>query len=450
MKPLCAALLLCLSASAQESALQAEFRGEATRLSSSCSSITSFFSCAETLFTDHPLHIAAGSLAPQNGFGAGLAFVSHYTTPTWRNTFDLDAVASSNASWRAGFYMTSVHTPVHKITVTPAGAAPRRRIAPGESLTFHLYAESTALNQLFFYGLGPSTSNSARSLYGMTESIAGGNLVWPLLQRWNLSFYAEANGRFTSLRSPAALVSAAPGFASAPAYFQLGQGLRFRPSFASGYVQLNYQAGFQEFLTPSSSYSFHRFTADLDHRFPLYRTSRSTLPRDFNGPDECASSLSSLACPPLLPPPGPTRNLEGSFNLRLLLIDSLVPSGNAVPFFLQPTLGGSDINGNPLLASYPDYRFRAPNLLLLHAGFEHSLWGPFGAALGLDEGKVGLNPSNLGFSHLAHTYSAGLTLRAGGFPLVYLLFCWGGREGTHTIASMNTSLLGGSPRPSLF
>jgi hypothetical protein len=33
--------------------------------------------------------------------------------------------------------------------------------------------------------------------------------------------------------------------------------------------------------------------------------------------------------------------------------------------------------------------------------------------------------------------------------MVYLLFAWGG-DHNHTIASMNTSLLGGGFRPSLF
>jgi hypothetical protein len=41
-------------------------------------------------------------------------------------------------------------------------------------------------------------------------------------------------------------------------------------------------------------------------------------------------------------------------------------------------------------------------------------------------------------------------LRAGGFPQVFLLFAWGGHEGTHVIANVNTALLGGSNRPSLF
>lgn len=49
-----------------------------------------------------------------------------------------------------------------------------------------------------------------------------------------------------------------------------------------------------------------------------------------------------------------------------------------------------------------------------------------------------------------HSFSTGLTLCAGGFPQVYLLFSSGGNEGTHTIASMNNTLLGGSARPSLY
>jgi hypothetical protein len=31
-----------------------------------------------------------------------------------------------------------------------------------------------------------------------------------------------------------------------------------------------------------------------------------------------------------------------------------------------------------------------------------------------------------------------------------LLFAWGGHEGTHTVANISTSLLGGTSRPSLF
>jgi len=45
-----------------------------------------------------------------------------------------------------------------------------------------------------------------------------------------------------------------------------------------------------------------------------------------------------------------------------------------------------------------------------------------------------------------HSFASGLTLRAGGFPQDFCFFAWGGNEGTHTIANLNTSLLGGSGR----
>jgi hypothetical protein len=130
---------------------------------------------------------------------------------------------------------------------------------------------------------------------------------------------------------------------------------------------------------------------------------------------------------------------------------SMTSGGNLVPFYFQPTLGGADINGAPWLASYQDYRFRAPDVLVARESFEHSIgpW-PVGITLTADEGKVALTRGDLGSVSWKHSFASGLTLRAGGFPMVYLLFAWGGNEGTHTIANINTSLLGGSVRPSLY
>jgi hypothetical protein len=103
-----------------------------------------------------------------------------------------------------------------------------------------------------------------------------------------------------------------------------------------------------------------------------------------------------------------------------------------------------------MLPSYPDYRFRAPNLLLFRASIEHSIWGPIGAMFMADTGKVGLTRGELGFDHFRHSYGAGLTFRAGGFPFVQVLFAWGGGEGTHPIAAIAPGILGGGARPPLF
>ena len=111
--------------------------------------------------------------------------------------------------------------------------------------------------------------------------------------------------------------------------------------------------------------------------------------------------------------------------MRLLITESTASAGSIVPFYFQPTLGGSNINGNPWLSSYSDYRFRAPNTLLLREAFEHSIWGPIGFAFSADQGKVALERNDVDFNHLAHSYSVGLTLRAGGLPALSLAFAWG-------------------------
>jgi hypothetical protein len=226
-----------------------------------------------------------------------------------------------------------------------------------------------------------------------------------------------------------------------------------RPSFAAGHLQLDYLVNYQQYVAGNSTYSFRRFNTDVSHTFTLYKNYRPPVPKDFNGPEDCGASSSDddHKCPPVIPPSGTTRNLEGSINVRFLLSESIIPSGHTEPFYFQPTLGGSDINGNPALPSFQDYRFRAPNLMLFRASFEHSIYKlPIGVVLMLDEGKVADTRSGIDFSHLQHSYTAGLTLKAGGLPVVYLLFSWGGHEGTHTTGSINNSLLGAGARPSLF
>jgi hypothetical protein len=466
VRPLClaAVLLAAKAALAQETQLGADFRKEGEAIRKDCSSFSSLASCGEDLFTDHPLHIAVGSLAPQNGFGAGLAFVAHWTpNETWRLNWNVDAVATSNQSWRAGAYMTAVWDRHPGIVVNPGGTPGKKsNLKVTEYPTFHVFAQGESLNKLTYFGEGPNTREAFRSYYGMTQTVVGVNAVFPVIPKINMSLYAEANGRFVDIRGAHGLSSpsiddiygnlTAPGLFSQPAFAQFGEGVRIRPSFAGDHIRLNYYATFQEFIAGDSNFSFNRLTIDAGHEFPFYKNSRSFAALDHNGPDDCSISATVHTCPAV------TRNLEGSFNLRFIMNASFVPDafapfpplGHQVPFYFQPTLGGSDINGFTALGSYQDYRFRAANNILARASFEHSIWGPLGLTAMIDEGKVATNRGDLNFTHLLHTYSAGLTLRAGGFPMVYLMFSFGGHEGMHTSAIMNTSLLGGSARPSLY
>lgn len=454
---------------AQESPLHAELRGESERVSDACSTWTfkGAPGCAYTLFTDHPLHIAAGSMPPQNGFGLGAAFVWSKNTRNWRVNWDLDAVGATRAAWRAGAYVKIIHTPhpaTNPIVVIIPGQTKNKQgtTKPTASFThpysvFNLYAQSISLNQLSYFGLGNDTALSGKSVFGMTETIVGGSAIkpmyeWAAIRGLHLALLGEVNGRFVDIRgkhgqsTPSIETlyaeATAPGLTRQPGFLQLGEGVRITPTI--GNFELNYLAKFQQFIAPSNShFTFLRWTLDLNHTYYLYKRS-APASTETVGPDSCAPAGES--CPPI----PYTRNLNGSIGARVLLTESIASATNAIPFYFQPTLGGQDIDSALALGSYQDYRFRAPNLLLFQESFEHSVWGPLGLKLMADQGRVALARGDLGFNDLKHSFAAGLTLRAGGFPMVTLMYSWGGPEGQHTIANMNTSLLGGSSRPPLY
>jgi hypothetical protein len=416
--------------------------------------------CAEVLFTGQPLHIAVGSIAPQNGFGAGLAYVGHKDTANWAKSWSADAIGSSNGSWRAGLYLKFVDT-----HISPSDVQMGTKEANADDIqpyveypVYNLYAQSISLNKLTFFGEGPSSTRQGRSFYGMTEHVFGGNTIRPIYEKLNVSFVAEINGRLPDIRSSAGGDSpsietlytpvAAPGLVSQPFFLQPGIAVRMRPSAAHNLLHFNYSGAYQPFFdTKGSGYSFQRLTFDLYQEISLYRRN-SYVKRDTNDPNDCRIDPTDdhSSCPHAT-----SRSKQGAVALRVFTALSMAPGTNVVPFYFQPTLGGSDINGSPSLSSYQDYRYRAPNVLLLQESFDHSFgnW-PLGITLRADQGKVALHRGDLGSNSWRHSYAAGLNLRAGGFPMIYLLFAFGGREGTHTMVNVNTSLLGSSARPSLF
>jgi hypothetical protein len=448
---ICACLIILAGrANAQEGTLASDFRREGGKFKESCAkfSITSLTGCGEVLFLGYPLHVAVGSVAPQNGFGFGPAFVRRWNpNDNWRLNVNADGVVSTNGSWRTGVYFKAVRTKIER------GVAAVRPLP-----IFNVYAQATSLNKIAYYGLGPNTARADQTFFGMRETIVGANFIYPVFKPLNLAALGEVNGRFVDIRESNGnsgpsigrvhTEATAPGLARQPGFAQFGAGVRARPALFDDYLKLNYLVNFQQFVAGESRYSFGRLTVDLAHQIPLYKKTRSLLPRDQNGPDDCSTGSSMSkdkdTCPPI------TRDREGNIGFRMLISESFTSLGHVTPFYFQPTLGGSDINGQSALASFQDYRFRAPNLLLLQGSIEHSLYGPVGLSFRAETGRVALNRSDLGFNHMVHSYAAGLTLRAGGYPMVYIMFAWGSNEGTRTIASMNTSLLGAGGRPSLY
>jgi hypothetical protein len=134
-----------------------------------------------------------------------------------------------------------------------------------------------------------------------------------------------------------------------------------------------------------------------------------------------------------------------------MLSRSVVSGASAVPFYFQRTIGGSDLDGTRVLASYEDYRWRGPHLLLFQETFEHSLGShiPLGIWLAADHGVVAAQNDPFDMGRMRNTFTAGLSFRAGGLPMALLTFATGGSEGHHIALTLSPTLLGGSSRPSL-
>ena len=243
-----------------------------------------------------------------------------------------------------------------------------------------VYAQTISLPKLAYFGLGPSSDRAGKSYYGMGEHIIGSSVIYPIatsaIGGLNLSLLGEINYRGVDIRSSDAdnlpsieqvyTEATAPGLTSQPGFGQFGEGVRIKPSLLNGHLQLNYMTRWQQFVAGDSAYSFQRWTLDLNHEIPIRGTVTATPPENFN-PNDCPRGTADAGCLPV------SRNRYGTLNLRMFMARSDVSDTASVPFYFQPTLGGSDINGNRVLPSYEDYRFRGPNALLFQESIERAI-----------------------------------------------------------------------------
>ena len=184
-------------------------------------------------------------------------------------------------------------------------------------------------------------------------------------------------------------------------------------------ADLDYGVNFQQFIAPAvSEFSFRRLTIDVTNDLHLLK--RFT-------PKNGSSTSEHF----------------GTLELRGWMSESIVPAGHSVPFYFQPTLGGGDIDKERTLASFADYRFRAPNALLLRAQYEQPL--PKISFLGVifraDSGKVADSRGDFDLSHMRHSFGTGFTIRAGDIPYVTVMYAWAGGEGHHTFGDLDLSAI---------
>jgi hypothetical protein len=354
------------------------------------------------LFTGDGLHPAVGGIVPGSGFAGGLAYNldrASASAPV-RYSSSLEARGSYNGFWEAG----------GKLDIWGSANSPENR-----HIHATIDAEHYNLPQMTYYGEGNNSSLASESLFGLAQTTAGGHvevplpggflLVGGLAGLWN----TPAGAPGASLPSIERKFTAAdtPALNASTGYVVAGGGLDWiypvaprQDGFSSSLT-----TGFRWFHeTTGAPYSFRRLDAIwMNHFRP------------------------------------PTKVDLGTISAGVRLVETYASGGSQMPFYLQPTIGGNDINNVDMLRSFRDYRFRAPDLLVLQAEYTHPIWGPL-AVLGFyDTGRVAMRTSDIGFSGMHHSFGAGLAIQVGSAPVLKFYYSWGGGEGSHTTYTMNTN-----------
>ena len=364
-------------------------------------------------FTGRGLHPTIGLIVPEGGiaFGAALNNEWHITeTPHIRFTTSVEARGSDSGFWAAGA-LSHMQFDWYRAYDVGSFRMPQITVA----------VKHFDLPDMPFFGLGNQTSLSDRSLYKLTETELPILVDFPVA--YGLTLSAQATALYaTSAPSQLFLsrfsASSAPGIRSRTTYVVPGLIASYRSPDVlyglSGDARVSYEA--YEALD-GGKFTFDRVEARMAVHY---------------GIEDQPFSLGTF---PYL------RSLLGSsrFTAEANLVISEPRAHNAVPFYLQPTLGGGDIHNENWLRSYTSYRFTAPNTVAYGATYERRLIDPFGFSVFAEWGKVGLNPGELDFDRLKHSIGFSLALRLGGRAVAEISFAWGGGEGSQTYSTGNTN-----------
>lgn len=119
----------------------------------------------------------------------------------------------------------------------------------------------------------------------------------------------------------------------------------------------------------------------------------------------------------------------GKIDFRTQMKASATSTDSVIPFYLAPTVGGSDIDSQVSLRGYPDYRFRDRDAVFVQAEYSVPLWDPVGLLLFYDAGTVGPTFSALSFGHLRQDAGLGAIFRLQGNTVAQTYLAWGAGRG---------------------
>ncbi|MGD0162317.1 MAG: hypothetical protein ABSB39_07580 [Candidatus Sulfotelmatobacter sp.] len=414
------------------------------------------FECISALFSQAPIHATLGNIAPSNGFPIGLVLEREYndtnkqTGASQSVSPSLTFVGSTNGSW-------GVHGEVDWFP--PAVVSEKKSPHCYQFLhhcttdppLFILSGNYESIQTLDFYGIGP-VSPSTQFQYGENQLVAGVHADIPLTNY--LHFIGSTEGLKTQLKEETSASSVnlnftegtAPGLALQPAYVHSTAGLRFKTVYV--HEAQDGSVAIKPRLTVSwNGKALYNWYSDVGHgaysfqQFTFNSTGGDALVFQFGGINKKPGD--SFANKFFCGQKKEDRCDFGKLSLGTMLVLSRTTGANMVPFYNQPTLGGSDINSLQSLRGYDNYRFRGPDAALVQVDYALTLrkpktdWTLVGPYIFYDAGIVGVEAADLSIEHWRQDAGTGLFLKFVGNIVAEAYVAGGAGHGAHFGYSLN-------------
>jgi hypothetical protein len=388
--------------------------------------------CLVDGFTLDPVGPTAGSIGSGSSFAAGLRFVHSYN----RGRFQSNVTVRGMYSLKNFYLFDGVYT----MTMPPVGhwqtiARNSTKFVDDDNAQVKLEASRVDLRSQDFYGLGPASTLAGHAVYRQQEDSVGADAYTPV-SSWagvngGLHYLSPAIKGVTGDAFPSEITvygeAGAPASTTRPDFVQVAVGGSLRtPTFKTKMPWESHHARvlYEHFSqVGASQYSFGRLSASAS----LGALLKKKLAFDFERPwwkDALCQQGNDLHC------------TLGTFTVTGLVTASYTGPQSTVPFYLQPTLGGTDVAGVDTLRGLVDYRLRAPNRVLVQAQFDKPVSGPLGLYAFFDAGQVEAKPGQLSLGNLRTDVGVGATLSVQRKIVVRLYIGFGAGEGSHPNAKL--------------
>jgi outer membrane protein assembly factor BamA len=318
----------------------------------------------------HGIHLGGGDFPAGAGVKFGVGFTHEIgsatsgVNPERANRLGIDAVAA---------YSTRGYTRVAAgFNVRNLGGAP---------LDLRVRSQYYEFPQEDFFGLGPGSRKQDRTDYLFGGTDTGADLQWTPSRFVDLgggiAYLTTRVGSGTDVRFPSTEevfdATTLPGFREHPDFLRTSAGIAFdwRDNPLHAHAGGRYGVHVADFRDRDlNAFDFRRVQVDLQQYVPL-----------------------------------PNRYRILALRAAAVLTDA--DTGQQVPFFYQPTLGGRQA-----LRGFREFRFRDRNSLLFTAEYRWEAWWALDGALFVDAGTVAARRRELTLRDLDTSYGIGFRVHS--------------------------------------